>query len=289
MKARLSRFITLLALLAACFGLDEKHRNANAAFVTTGTYDEQTNQANAVDTLAGSNNISLVDFKTLVAGAFAADHGGVLTFDSTDRESGTTGFGASDVVSSGTGSTRINAKYGSALSNTLVIIRQTVTGGTSNVNFTTSNSAGTDITHSISGDRWLGSASGEGSDFRLTFNQPLMAFGITALYRPTGGSNSPYTVDMVFGLDDSSTVVFAQETITGVASGAGTDDTFFGYQAPTGKTISYVQFTNAGLARWDDLGFVVAVIPEPGAFSAVLVVLGAVSVYMILPGNRRSR
>ncbi|MEX0642696.1 MAG: hypothetical protein WD468_08345 [Pirellulales bacterium] len=270
MTTRCWKLATVLALSAVCAGLGGPTNVATAAFTATGVYDESSEQTNAVDVEAVSNNISLIDLSALVGNAYDADLGGVLTFNSADRETGTTGFGASDVVSSGTGSTQINVKYGTSLSKTLVIIRQKVDGSASAVNFSTSNSASTDITHSISGDRWLGSASGEGSDFRLTFSEPLTAFGITALYRPVGGSNSPYTVDMVIGLSDDSTFTFDQEQIVGVEGGGpGDDDTFFGYQAPTGVTIDYVQTTNAGLARWDDLGFVTAaLLALPGDFNA---------------------
>jgi hypothetical protein len=244
--------------------------NAGAAFITSGTYDENTNQGNAVDTTAASSNVTLGHFKTLISNAFNADTGGVIAFDST--QAGTTGLGAGDTSS---GSTIINAVYGTSVSNTLTITRELYAGGTGAPNFSISTSGGSSVTESISGSgtadadqKWLGSSSGNGNDWRMTFSTPLVAFGITALYRPS----ATYTIDLEIGLSDSSTATFTQESIVGVTSGDGSDDTFFGYVAPTGVTISYVRANNSALGRWDDVAFI---IPEPiSVVSAIVGLIG---------------
>ncbi|MCC7473808.1 MAG: hypothetical protein IT425_00310 [Pirellulales bacterium] len=249
-----ARYRVALALVGVIGGLVASP-SALAKFVTTGVYDENTNQANSVDTLAASSNINLADFSTLVADAFSAGNGGVISFDI--LQPGTLGFGASDADSNGT---QLNAVYGAAANRTLVITRELYAGGTGAPTFSVTSSSSTleSISGSSSSDadqKIFGSQSGDGSDWRMTFNKPLIAFGITALYRP-----SDYTIGMEIGLSDSSTFEFNQETITAAAGGNGTDDTFFGYEAPSGLTIQYVRANNSALARWDDLAF--ATVPE---------------------------
>lgn len=252
--------------------------NADAAFITTGIYDEAVNQSNAVDTTAASSNVTLEDFKVLIGSAFNANLGGVISFDSTQE--GTTGIGAGDTSSGGT---ILNAVYGVSASNTLVITRELYAGGAGAPNFSISTSGSGGI-ESVSGSgtanadqRWLGSSSGNGSDWRLTFSTPLSAFAITALYR----ANETYTIDLEIGLSDSTTVAFTQESIVGVASGDGTDDTFFGYVAPSGVTISYVRANNSALGRWDDMAFM---IPEP---TSLLMTLGGLACIGVVHHRRK--
>ncbi|MCC7475223.1 MAG: PEP-CTERM sorting domain-containing protein [Pirellulales bacterium] len=242
-------------------------RAANAAFITTGTYDETTNQGNNVDTEADDNNISLADFKTLIADAFVNDLGGVVDFDTT--ESGTTGLGGADTGSgsSSGGSNVMNAVYGTSQSNDMVITRLHREGGSTTNNFKVAASASG--FESISGasaadadQKYLYSTGSGSYGFRLTFSQPIWAFGITFLSRVSD------SVDMQVGLSDGSVIDFTDETID---ASVGTDDTFFGYRETAGRTISYIRLAsnNDGTyGRYDDLAFIV--VPEPASVGSFL-------------------
>jgi hypothetical protein len=94
---------------------------------------------------------------------------------------------------------------------------------------------------------------------------PVVAWGMTAIARSSSSSGDRiYKVTIT--LDDASTYVFDPETVLGAVT---TNDTFFGYQAPTGRTIASVRLDadpgpNGGTSTqhaWDDMGFVV--VPEP--------------------------
>lgn len=89
---------------------------------------------------------------------------------------------------------------------------------------------------------------GDGTPCTLVFSSnPLSAFGITGL--PRGATRD---TSIVFTLSDNTTFTTSDEVV-------GTSAVFFGYQAPTGKSITQVQIINPnGVNRFDDLAFVVA-------------------------------
>ncbi|MCC7475224.1 MAG: hypothetical protein IT425_07500 [Pirellulales bacterium] len=274
------RIVAAAAVLAAVGLMADA---ARAAFVTTGTYDESTNQTNDIDTEAFSNNISLADFKTLIADAFANDLGGVVDFDTT--ESGTTGLGESDASTTGSRAidsqlNQMHAVYGVSGAKGMVITRthrdsdNTVVPQTSN-DFQVGVSVD-DTFESISGasaadaDQKYLYSTGTGSyGFRLYFSQPITAFGLTALSR---GDSASFDIGMKVVLNDDTEIIFDDETMDATA---GTDDTFFGYIAPSGMTIKYVRLQDSGIvvnektigvARYDDLAFIV-VDGLPGDFN----------------------
>ncbi|MCC7473807.1 MAG: PEP-CTERM sorting domain-containing protein [Pirellulales bacterium] len=265
--------VALVALAPACLATGP---DARAAFITSGVYDEAVNQSNAVDVEAASNNITLAAFSTLVANAFAANEGGVIDFDYT--QPGTTGLGSGDIS---TLATQINSVYGVSQSATMRINRGLYNGSSGSAPTMSVSPSVAGGTQSLSGfgasdaeQLHLGSQSGDGNDFRLTFTdssgttaQPVIAFGLTFLGRTDAGQS--YTVVFEVGLVDlvgggnPQTATFASETID-IGSG---DDTFFGYQAPAGKMIQYVRSNNSRLARMDDMAFVI--VPEPASSSAI--------------------
>ena len=244
-------------MFATAVGMVGRSDSAQAAFITTGEYDEQTFQANAIDTEATSNNLTLADFKTDVATAFQADLGGVIPFDDFGSFAGTS----------------FQVNYGVNQNKTLTVTRGLASGaaGTApNFNMGNSDATVSSVSGSAAADanrRYLASSSGDGSDWRLSFSEPLLEWGFTVLSRSDGANR---TVALSIILDDNTSVPFTQETIA--ATG---DDTFFSYKAPAGRTIKNVVSLQSGLMKWDDMGFIV--VPEPSSILTIsvgLIVLG---------------
>jgi hypothetical protein len=239
-KKYLCAFITLLGSMALLVETSE------GAIITTGVYDAGSAiispnlVPNQVDTTAASSNVTLADFKTDVLAAFNSNTGGVV-----DWENGTLNGGNQS----------IDAVYGTSQSQTLTI---SLTDTTRILQVGTA-SNGESIP--ISGSNRTGLGSGTGNNFGLSFSQPLSEFGITVLVR-SGARNVTMGV-FLDTTDAPADVTFALEAIADGGTGSinGTDDTFFGYKAPPGQSIAKVFFTNSGLIRFDDIGFVV--VPEP--------------------------
>lgn len=227
---------------------------------TSGVYDEQTSQLNVVDqtaTTPTSGTVSLVSlatFKTDVAAAFLADRGGVINFDDINGP----------VIDA-----QINASYGLSTANTL-----NITGGDFQVDMSAAAAIGAT---QISGDTYLRKT--VSSTFTFNFGTPLAELGLTVLAR-TGARSITATVTY----DDLTTGAIGPIAIpTHGGSGAtSTPDTFFGFAAPAGRTISKLVVASASTGDFfvvDDLGFII--VPEPS--SVTLGILGVT----LLGGLRR--
>lgn len=105
--------------------------------------------------------------------------------------------------------------------------------------------------------------------FNFDTNLEAVAFTINA-------RNAARTGDILLTYNDASSDTFAFSVATATGSGAtSTPDTFFGFQAPTGKSISGLTIRPAGgnFLPIDDLAFIT--VPEPS--SALLGVIGALT------------
>jgi len=239
---RSGRRIASLLAISALFGVAS---SANAAISTnaTGVYDEQTIALNAVDVAASGTasgnlvQVTLANFKASITTAFAAGMGGVINFD----DASDTNSDASMLVSYATGSKTL-----------------TVSGAAYQIQAAAINVA------PISGAKYLrnGSATGIQS---FAFSSPLTSVGATVLAR-----NADRTITATVTYDDNSTGILSGVSVpTNSSSGdTSTPDTFFGFDAPAGRTIKSIQFS-AGANNFfvlDDIGFVVAV-PEPTTLS----------------------
>jgi hypothetical protein len=199
-------------------------------FPSSGVYDEQltnegNNLMNAVDAEAAGNNVTLAQFKLDVETAFSANKGGVVGFDNETNPT--------EIVD-----TQFVALFGADLSFELLVSRQDGAFGLNN-------NANNDV---ISGHNYLG-IQGSASPVNLGFSLPLETFAITALSR--GGDRNPV---LTIKYDNNTTQVFPTETVS-----AAVDDTVFIWKAPTGRTITGINFTIAdGFVRFDDFAFVVA-------------------------------
>ena len=254
--------ITLIAL--ACTAAPAL---AGAAVVpTVGVYDSQSPQTNFVDFIANTGGTStattgpgdsLNGFKPAVAAAYSNNFGGVYQFE--------TPLGG-DTVSGG-----IQAQYGVSASKTLNIntlyraaafgTSTEISGGAEGI-FRTG-AAGTGALDSGNGTFVFDSITGGAT------NEEVVSFGLTFLGRDGAG-----TVTGVATLSGGSTITKSAAIGSGL-----TQDTFFGFDAPSGQFLTQVAFTKTGRDKtFDDLGFVTAVIPEPA--SAGLAVAGLAGVLL---------
>jgi len=245
---------------------------------TTGVYDSTSN-ANVVDAVAGVGVVSggsaaetaLNNYKSVFATAFANGRGGVIQFDGWVPEAGDT---------TPTINNAMTTTFGSGVLNISRI------GGTGNFQF---DSSPTTLGTAISGTMYLRS---ETENFHtLSFSQGLSALGFTVLSR-----NNSRTIQATVTYFEGGTDVISGEYVgvdgSPTANADKLDDTFFGFTAPTGKTIQSVKIeaTDAGNSDTpknfffaiDDFGYVVAV-PEPSA--AGLALLSAVG---LLARRRRA-
>lgn len=253
---RLSRWAVVAVLIAWTFVT-----RAQASFVATGVYDENTVQTNVVDVSAttdGANTLSLASFTTLVAAAFAADAGGVINFDNgtlagPNTIDATYGVSQGLSLSIGNGSSRTWALAFPALSTAI---------------------SGSGLTPVLS-KTGSPQAFSTWNDFIFTFdpNDKVTAVGATILNKfaivgtPVGNvSGRVRYTDASFA-----TSVFSQVS---TGSGSGTDDTFWGFRAPAGLFIDRFELTvtdDDASAYLDDLAFV-TIVPEAGAWRFVGVV-----------------
>jgi hypothetical protein len=244
---------TLAALVAsfACATV------ASADYVTVATYDEAT-QTNAVDDFAapasGSEAAVIGDATEYAAyvAAVAVDHaagfGGVVNFDNGSNE-----------LTDGDGATFTATYAGGAKS---IVIDPTIDNVALGVNLTAQTP--------ISGGNLLrGNQPGTGG---IVFNlgaitggdvgEVVDSFAITMTSRLSVNRG---TVTATATFSDSTTAVATSVP----AAGNGTDDTFYGFLAPTGESIQSVRFDIGGVSTtnvgFDDLAF--TTVPEPGSLA----------------------
>ena len=248
-------------------------QGAAAAITTTtsGVYDEQTSQLNTIDqTAAGATpvNASLVplsQFKTDITAAYAAGTGGVIHFD--------------DVSTATSSQQQIFARYGAGNARTLTLTNPNY-NATTPAGYQVDMSAATAVAATpISGGNYLRS---NGTTIHaFNFSEPLSEVGFTILAR-----SAARTVNVRLTYDDGTTGTFGPVTVpANTGSGAtSTPDTFFGFAAPTGRTISGLSI-DPGASNFfvlDDLAFVT--VPEPGTLG-----LAATAAVALLARRRRAR
>jgi hypothetical protein len=219
---------------------------AQGNLITTGVYDPTGDGSNDIDLEATGNDITLAAFRTLVSDAYANNLGGVINFDELSNQL-LNGF---------------TADYGTSGTETL-----TVTVGSNNV-----------IGPNQSGSAWnVRDASGSNgaiSDPKVLrgaytwdfdFDTGLSAVAGTIIRRSLAGGSVTATVELQDGTR------LTKVTNQGIGSNT---DVFFGYTALASNPIVSLELANGEFNEFDELGFVTAVIPEPG--SLVLLGLGTV-------------
>jgi len=247
------RILGLTLILHATF--------AKAALLSTvSTYDENTTQTNTwnldavtpgtVITSTASNGVGGAAFTSTVATAYANDLGGVLNFDSGELA---TMSGLHEV---GLGAT-----------NAFKVEMTTASGNGQWTTTTSSDRVPISGTNRFNADQNMTFTFGDvlNSTDDIQAGMGVAQFGITLIGRGNRIWNG--TVTATFA--DLTTDTFE---ITGLGNDGATnsEDTFLGFAAPTGTFISSVDFVSSGSGSFtlsgDDLGIVVAVIPEPSTW-----------------------
>jgi hypothetical protein len=257
--------------------------SAHAAITATGTYDELTIQANAVDfnmaysgnatwttgigqTLGSSQIIAAAAFIAQVEAAATVGMGGVIDFDN----------GSLDSTTSLTVNFAANTK-------SLSLTNRAENGG--------SYSIGTDISNRtpISGTSYLGRSGTPHFDFDFggftgfDTAEKITAVGVTLLGRNGTGGNSNWRVIGFYtnGTDSGSSSTFRTlNTNTGNA----TNDSFSGIAAPDGYWLTRIRIhsDNNVFTSIDDLAFVTSIVPEPST-----TLLGGLGALALLRRRRR--
>lgn len=267
---------TILAV--ACSTVLAPGGAARAAFTSVGVYDEAAFQPNQVDGNASGNPLSstaitdAAGFTTAVAAAFAAGRGGVINFDNgsldADRTFTATYNGGASVVTFTT-----NAD----------MIISTVNPSSGTVTPISNNNAETttDTGNVMQPDT---AANGGAADFTISmaagFNVQTIGFTINS--RANASYPQNVTVTPTFSISGVGTPL-----VSNIGSTKGTDDTFYGFTAPLGESITAIAIDTASTGdnarvTIDDLGFIV---PEPTGVG----LLAAAALPLLARRRRRSR
>ncbi len=243
----------------------------NNTLIAVQTYDAATN-ANAVDTNANGNPLTatgltdVAGFTLAVSDAFLLNFGGVINFD--------TGFSTSQIASGASPGFSVNYGSGSKFFDvtTSRAVRTTQYGSATAISSSGTPASQFDLlgtdenlqTLVVSFGAISGGISGE----------VIKTIGFTALSR----NGVTPTLSMTATFSNNATATLS-DSLTGTAAA---DDTFYGFTAPSGLSISSLSITRSVRVPFDDLGFITAVVPEP---TSGLLLLGGLA----LVGARRVR
>ena len=198
------------------------------------------------DTVTGAGTISMADMQAAITGASAGFAG---VFDSSDMTGATNGI----LADTDDTTFKVNASGG--------VLRNVATRGevlsTSGVNHT-----------------WLLGGSTFTFDLGTTGSAGVTHFGLVMVGWLTGGNlTNEFTLTANFS-DASSAALNTDAAEAALAAGGpgnGDLDTWFGFQAPNGETITSVELTrDVNTGNWgafDDASFVLEPVPEPSSTS----------------------
>jgi len=271
----MTRFTKTCSLFALIVTLAVGLSAPAMATALVGTYDADPDD-NDVDQSAAfssgtggataANVTDVATFSASVSAAFLANNGGVLDFESA--------LNADDNVPTTGVSSPATLEFGGGKEVSLGIA--SVGGATTN-GFDLLRAAGITNRTEISGTHQLATAGGNGigtTGIDLTIgavtngatNEAVTQFGVTFL----GRLSRTVDVSVVATFSGGGTATATETTI-----GAG-NDTFYGFIAPTGESITAVSISasnwntgNAESFSIDDIGIVTAVVPEPASLALV--------------------
>lgn len=240
---------------------------ASAAFVVSGVYDPA-GDANDVDAsftfasgtggTSAANIVDLATFKSAVALAFADGTGGVMGFD--------------DTAGSMTANTVTSNSFGAGYTVSFVDAVGSMSRGFGDATDNRRPTSG-----AVAGDTTSGGRLAKGTTDDVHFDtitltggtagQGVTHFGLTVMHRTTAATWSATATFSGGGTVTTNTLTFAS------ADTPRTKDTFAGFVAPAGETITSVRFTGSQFTTFDDLGFITNV-PEPSVAALALAGVG---------------
>lgn len=237
--------------------------SASGVIATVGDYQTET-AGGVVSLTAGGSAFDAAAFHASMQTAFPENRGGVINFDSGSLDAGS-----------------LRATYGSDQDKAVVL-----------TNLMPSPSAWQmDDSHAgrtpVSGNGVLSDPNSLNYWIEFTsLESPapmerVVQAGVTVLGRSTGISNTPVNLGLVtvtaYFSDGTSTVASRQ-----INEGRAVGNTFYGFSAPSGLWITSlavnVPAPNGAGTSLDDLGFITAVVPEPGVIPLLLI--GAAGLWM---------
>jgi len=245
--------------------------SSQAALTLVDTYDpasdlndvdqSATFGSGSVAGITAANVLDLATFQTAVSTAFTNGNGGVIDFEGgSDSLTGganevftTSAFGGRTLSFTDTGDAGRTLSIGGAGSNRLPISGGNALSGQYDLNF---------------------------GSFSLTGGNPadrLTHFGMTILQRNQGRN---FAVTATFS--DLSTLTF--NTISISADIDSSEDTFFGFVAPDGESITNIAVTegSSNFTSFDDIGIIVTPVPE----ASTVALLGLCGIALILRRRR---
>ncbi len=227
----------------------------------------------------GTDGVTLSSFSSLVSTAYTNGLGGVFNFQTGTGGTGdpntqltslagntTMGYDASDNIE-GYDATPNSYAAGSGSPSTAPIVSfyRSDANSSSSAALDWNSNQGAIITSGPSGGGYLG-IQGTAS-YSLTF-QPqagygVTDFGLTSIARDASGQTSSGSFTVHFS--NGSTITSSMANVSSTTSTPGTG-VFFGFQAPTGLTITSVDWANSNsTSRFGDLALIVATVPEPAS------------------------
>jgi len=245
-----------LALLAAAIVLTSSDPARAVAVTTDGVYDPAT--GNNVDSSATISPNDVATFTTAVLAANGLGFGGVIHFELGVNTPGST------LEASYAGATKtLNITTSPGFNIQTITSATTLSGMGMVLPVTDSTNDNATITF--------------GSITNGLALEAVTQVGFTILSRAATGYPQDITVTASYS-DGSSTVI-----VSNIGNVAATDDTFYGFTAPTGFAITSILFNpaNDGLDSrpvLDDFGFITSVVPEP---STAMLGCGALLVMLV--------
>jgi hypothetical protein len=273
--------VVWLAAPFAAFGFATFARGAITAWNLVSALDPNNNGTvmNISDATSnsGTDGLTLASFTPLVSSAYTNNLGGVFSFEAGSGGTGTNTQLTTVGANSTTGDSATNdvrgydgAIYtpgsGAPSAAPIVGFYRSDASASGSAAFDWNSNQGQILASGNSGGGYLGI---QGSASYSITIQPLAGygvtdFGLTDIARDTSGQTSgPGNFTVHFS--DGSSIASSTATLTSTTPPPGTG-VFFGFQAPSGLTITSVDWANSGSAsRFDDLALIVAPVPEPAS------------------------
>jgi len=276
LKGKSLRLCAMLAVPAAAMGLSNSARGALTAWNLVSALDPNNGVGMTISDATSNtatDGVTLSSFTTLASTAYSNNLGGVFNMEAGSGGSATNTQLTTVAANATIGDSAANdirgydgvvftPGSGAPAATPIVAFYRSDSNDSSSAALDWNSNQGTILASGNSGGGYLGIQGV--SSYSLTF-QPaagdgVVDFGITDIDRSSGSSSGAFTVHF----SDGSTITSSTASLPGGANAG----TFFGFSAPTGLSITSVDWANSAsgsASRFDDVALVVAPVPEPAS------------------------